>query len=82
MDRKKEILRRIVEIMVKTEDVDPKDAEQITENTCITEIMDSLDAFALEMELEKHFGVVIILDDKARTFGDWVDVIEARTKLL
>ena len=81
MEQKRaEILQKIKQLAVNRKVLTSEQARQITEQTKIDEFSDLLDALELEMEIEKYYGISITSADVVKTYGDWVDLVAARSK--
>lgn len=80
MDRRKKILQDILELSVRGCDLTREEVEDITEETEISDVMDSLDQIIVEMQLEQIYGISIGAPDNIRTYGDWVSLIEEKMK--
>lgn len=81
MEQKRaEILQKITQLAVNRKVLTSEQARQITEQTKIDEFNDLLDALELEMEIEKYYGISITSADVVKTYGDWVDLVAARSK--
>jgi len=81
MEQKRaEILQKITQLAVNRKVLTSEQARQITEQTKIDKFSDLLDALELEMEIEKYYGISITSEDVVKTYGDWVDLVEARSK--
>ena len=81
MEQKRaEILQKITQLAVNRKVLTSEQARQITEQTKIDKFSDLLDALELEMEIEKYYGISITSADVAKTYGDWIDLVAARSK--
>lgn len=80
MSKKEEIMERIRAIAKAMDALD--DVSEIREETLIGSLFDSYRVLELVMELEKFYGGYIFREqeDKIRTFGDLIDVIQSWNK--
>ena len=80
MSKKEEIIERIRAIAKAMDALD--DVSEIREETLIGSLFDSYRVLELVMELEKFYDGYIFREqeDKIRTFGDLIDVIQSWNK--